>query len=361
MISDWFVQRFLMMEKMPERILIVRLSALGDVVLTLPLLFALRERLPGAHMGWVVDAHLAPILQDMPQLDRIHIWKTDQNPVSAFGRLIREIRQEGYQCSLDPQGLTRSAIVPFLSGVPDRVGFRKAPLEGRELAPVLTNRRLRVPGDLRHVSARSLYLGSALGLSMPRRKSVDFPVNKKAKNRIDSWWKRNGIPEQTLIFGVGAGWPTKIWPLREMITLTDQASKCGFDSLLLWGPQEKSRLPRWRKEVRGKGLLWAPETDIPEMIEMLRCSSGYAGPDSGPLHLAWLLGKPTFSWFGASDPKRCAPRGRTHAFMARGPHTWCRRSGRHKGLQRLSGAEVLPFFKQWIEKAVRNSSPRVRI
>ena len=124
---------------MVDRILIVRLSALGDVALTLPLLFALRGNLPSAHVGWVVDEPFLPLLKGLSQLNRIHVWTKSERRFSAFWQLIREIRNENYQVSLDPQGLTRSAMIPFLSGIPMRVGFRHAPMEGRELAPLLTN------------------------------------------------------------------------------------------------------------------------------------------------------------------------------------------------------------------------------
>ena len=169
---------------MVDRILIVRLSALGDVALTLPLLFALREKLPSAHLGWVVDEPFAPLLEGVPQLNRIHVWRKQENGFSSFRQLIDEVRVEDYQVSVDPQGLTRSAMIPFFCRIPKRVGFRHAPMEGRELAPLLTNCQVTVPYDRRHVSARNLYLGSALGLDMPKQMSVKLPGDPNAEMKM---------------------------------------------------------------------------------------------------------------------------------------------------------------------------------
>jgi len=80
----------------------------------------------------------------------------------------------------------------------------------------------------------------------------------------------------------------------------------------------------------------------------VRCTC-YAGPDSAALHLAWLLGKPTFSWFGASDPARCAPVGPAHAHIAMGPHDWHRKRPRSTGLLSLTGTEALPPFEEWLQ------------
>ncbi len=342
---------------MHDRILIVRLSALGDIALTLPLLFALRDRLPSAHMGWVVDESFVPILKDLPNLNRIHVWRKSNRGFSNFRQLIREIRCENYQASIDPQGLTRSAVLPFLSRIPMRVGFRHAPLEGRELAPLLTNCQVAVPGERRHLSSRSMYLGSALGLDMPKQIAVKFPENREADWKVRRWWDEKGLSRRTLIFGIGAGWPTKIWPVKAMNSLIDEALDHGYGCVILWGPQERDRLTKWQREL-GNKVLWAPETDVHEMISILRLCEGYVGPDSAALHLAWLLGKPTFSWYGASDPKRTAPQGKAHAFVAKGPHTWHRKRHTPGGLQTLSGKEVRPAFRIWLKKS-HNKAERV--
>jgi heptosyltransferase I len=332
---------------MYKRILIVRLSALGDTALTLPLLFALREAIPNAHMGWVVGEAAAPLLENLPQLNRIHIWeKSTRNPLDMW-RLIKEIRAEAYEVSIDPQGLTRSSILPYFAGIAKRVGFAPAPLEGRELAPLFTNLTVSPPAELTHVSARNLFLGRSLGLDMPTHMQVQFPHNEPADLRMERWWEENALTPRTIVFGIGAGWPTKMWSVEEIAVLIQEAENEGYRCVILWGPKEKDRIWEWRTLLKNK-VLWAPPTDIHEMIALLRLCNRYAGPDSAALHLAWLLGKPTFSWFGASDPVRCAPPGEIHSFIARGPHTFHRKKFFASGLHTLRGEEVLGTFAGWL-------------
>ncbi len=329
------------------RILIVRLSALGDTALSLPLLFALREALPHAFLGWVVGEGAAPVLEGLAELDRRHLWRDRDRSLGGLIRLVREIRAVGYQIALDPQGLSVSALLPFLARIPERVGFAPGPLESRELAPLFTNRPIRVPKGLTHLAQRTLYLLTALGLDPPQQPHARLPRSPTAEASIAAWWQGQGLGERTLIFGLGAGWPTRVWPAEQVRVLTEVAAQAGYRCLMLWGPAERSRLGAWRQAL-GSEVLWAPETNVPEMLALLRRCRAYGGPDSAPLHLAWLLGKPTFGWFGASDPARTAPLGAGQGYVARGPHHW-RRWGLHPHpLATLAASEVVPDYSDWL-------------
>lgn len=332
---------------MYSRILIVRLSSLGDVALTLPFLFALRKNMMTSHIGWVVDKPFAPLLEDLVELDRLHVWRKNRGLMRGLRRLINEIREEAYEVSFDVQGLARSSLVPILAGIPIRVGFKQNFLEGREFSPLLNNRIVSPPKGLTHISARTLYLGTTLRLEMPEKMTATLPRNARAEIRVAQWWADNHLLEQTIIFGIGAGWPTRMWAVNEMVLLIDDAEKKGYRSIVLWGPAERSRIKDWQKSLENR-VLWAPETNIPEMISLLRRCTRYAGPDSAALHLAWLLGKPTFSWYGASDPARTAPPGPSHVYVAKGPHTWHRKKSTPTGLQTLTGTEALPLFRKWL-------------
>ncbi len=106
----------------PRRILIVRLSALGDAALTLPLAAAIRAKIPDAKIGWVVGSLGAPLVEDSPDVDRVHVMRKSKGRLRETRRLAREIRAEGYDVSLDVQGLTKSAIIPALARVRRRIG-----------------------------------------------------------------------------------------------------------------------------------------------------------------------------------------------------------------------------------------------
>lgn len=333
----------------PQRILIVRLSALGDTALTLPLAELLRQRLSPLRLGWLVGEQAAPLLRDIDAIDRLHVLPPAQRHPAGLWRMAEELRRESYELSLDPQGLSISALLPWLAGVPLRVGFAPGPLETRELAPLLINRRIAVPAGIRHIRDRTLQLSSVLGIENPQPTEFSLPVDAAAASRIDAWWRDRGLGPDTLVMGLGAGWPTKIWPADRAARLVPAATARGLRVVLLWGPRERAALSDWRRAFGNEAIL-APATDIPGMLALLDRARAYAGADSAALHLAWLLGKPTFSWFGASDPARCAPYGPHQAHVAQGPHNWRRTALLGNPLGRLDPARVLPAFLAWLNE-----------
>jgi len=340
----------------PLRVLIVRLSALGDTALTLPLAYLLKQQLPDLHLGWVVGERAASLLRGLDCIDRLHILPQSGAGAAGLYRLLREIRGQNYRLALDPQGITRSAIVPWLARIPQRVGFVPGPLESRELAPLFLNHFVRVPPGVEHVTDRILYLATVLGIEKPRQPPCPLFLEPAAVYSVAGWWQQQGLNQNTLIMGVGAGWPTKIWPAERVRCLAQAAAGQGFRTVLLWGPAERRRLDAWHEFFHDVALL-APPTNIPEMIALLHHARGYAGPDSAPLHLAWLLGKPSFSWFGASDPARCAPRGPGHVQVVRGPHNWRRTALLGNPLTGLAAEQVLPSFQSWLESLDGTGNP----
>ncbi len=338
---------------MAQRILIVRLSALGDVALTLPLLTALRNARPDAHLGWLVEPAAAPLVRLVPEPNRIHVWRRKGGGLGELRRIVREIRAERYDVSIDPQGLTKSAILPFLARIRTRIGHAPTAREGRELARFLNNRLVQPSESAAHITERQAALGAGLGVELPPRLTVPLEPDEASAARIGDWWRREGLDEaETLVFGIGAGWPTKVLPAERVLFLLRSCTPEGVRSVLLWGPGEADRIESWRAMFEGTALI-APPTTIPEMVALLARAQRYAGPDSAPLHLAALLGKPTFSWFGASDPDRCAPRGTEHAYVTPGPGwwpSWNRTAVRGPGLADLATERVAAPFAAWWER-----------
>ncbi len=338
-----------------RRILIVRLSALGDTALTLPLARLIRQRRPELELGWVVGERAAPLLRGWEEIDRLHVLGDAQRHPAGLWRLAKAIGRRGYQLSLDPQGLTLSALIPWLAGIPLRAGFAPGPLESRELAPLLLNRRITVPAGITHIAERTLQLAGVLGIGDIGLPSLRFPRYPQAAESVADWWRRQGLGADVLVMGLGAGWPTKIWSADKAFALARASRRKGWRVVLLWGPAEEGRLADWRAAF-GNDAIMAPPTDIAAMVELLRNCQAYAGPDSAALHLAWLLGRPTFSWFGASDPARCAPIGKGHRHVAGGPHDWRRRAWFGNPLDRLQAGQVLPAFESWLDIA-RDQGP----
>lgn len=327
------------------RILIVRLSALGDTALTVPLALALRAALPEAKIGWVVEALSAPLVASLPQVDTVHVWRKAEKTLRGAWRMGRSLRAEGYDVSIDAQGLTKSAILPWLAGIPKRVGFARAPLEARELAPNLNNILIAPPPEVKHIRDRMLHLGAGLGLDLPARPVPPFPVDPEALARMRAWWEAEGLGERTICFGVSTSWVTKIWPVESMRSVVAQARAEGYRCVLTWGPGDAEALPGWLEGLGGDVVASPPTSSVPDLVALLSLASRYAGPDSAPLHLSWLLGKPTFSWFGPSDSERGGPYGVGQARVVAHPPTR-RREG--SMLTCLKPETVVPVFAAWL-------------
>lgn len=297
------------------RILLVRLSALGDVVHALPVLHALRDTWPGAHLGWLLEDRHAAILSTCSAIDRLHIvprraWK--QRKLSLRQGLLelrRELRGERYQIAIDLQGLTKSGFWAWWSGARQRMGFAGA--DGRELNALFLTRRVQPPAAAVHVVDRNLALAHAVGATAaPAR--FDLPPDPAAAAEVAAWWDEFGLGERVAALLPGAGWATKQWPPSRFARLADRiAAETDLRALILWGPGEEAQAEAIRASARVPPAL-APPTSIPALVEALRrCRVTVAG-DTGPLHIAAALGVRCVALFGASDPRRNGPYGAGH-------------------------------------------------
>ncbi len=330
---------------MGQRILITRLSALGDTVLTLPLLFTIRKAFPDAYIGWVVEEKSASLLKDIKDIDCLHILRMQEKKLAGYYRLGREISREKYDCVLDAQGLSKSALIGFFAGIKQRIGFARAPLESREIAPLLYTRKVSPPAQLTHIALRTQYLAQELGINPPYAIEKRLPLSAGALGRMGEWWSEQQLGELVLVCGVGTSWVTKIWPVEHMKSIIDLARDCGYKVVVTWGPDEKEKLLSWR-EILGEDVVWSPETrSVSELAALISMGACYAGPDSAPLHIAWMLGKPTFSWFGPSCSKRGAPPGELSVHVVAHPPTRKREGEMMWGLQPET---VIPHFNEWL-------------
>lgn len=330
----------------PQRVLIVRLSALGDTVLTLPLAQHIRTVRPETFLGWLVGEAAAPVLAGVDAIDRIHILPRQSGP-TAWRELLASLKAARYDVALDPQGITRSAIWPWLAGIPERIGFVPGPFETREMARWLLNRQLDVASHITPIWERTLALSAGLGIASAPSPVIPYRVDAVAASMMADWWRQHGLDDDVLLVGVGAGWPTKVWPLDRLAPLLEAARHSKLRPVILWGPTELNQLKDWRR-ILGASSILAPPTDVAGMLALIDRCRAYAGPDSAGLHMAAMLGKPTFSWFGASDPTRCAPRGVGHVHVALGPHHWRRQAWGGNPLGRLKTEDVLPIFEDWL-------------
>ncbi|MGE5700538.1 MAG: lipopolysaccharide heptosyltransferase I [Deltaproteobacteria bacterium] len=321
-----------------RRILIVKLSALGDVVHALPVIDFLGRAAPGAQVDWAVDRRFAGLLEGNPGLRRvvsldIKRWKRGWTTASArreASDAVRDLREGKYDVAFDLQGNAKSGVVVGLSGAPVRYGFDR---NGVREAPNLlfTNRRVALqPGD-RHISQKLLRIVSApFGgkfelAGLRSRIHVTESQARRADRIVDG-----AFPDAHPLVVVHAGttWGTKrMDPAFWAEALRILAARFpAMGAFLSWGSEEERREAGEIRESAGGRVELLPKMPLGELAAVYRRCGNLMAPDTGPLHVAAAAGAKTVSVFRVTDGNRNAPMGPGHRFLqAPMPCTACLR------------------------------------
>ena len=278
------------------RILIVRLSALGDVVIGLHVLSTLRARLGSARVGWLVEDRFANLLQDHPQIDSLFVYgrKTIWRPAGfgRFRRMIRALRAERFDLVLDLQGNLKSGVLSRLSGAKRRVGL--APPASREGNHRFMTETVPAPPGHRFDEQRAL-LDHAIGPGEDA--PAVLPANPKEHGAI------------LLHPGVSAFGAFKRWPADSYARLGDRLGrKLGRPVLITAGPGERAQAESVARGMEGDAEIAEP-SDLRDLIDTLAGAHLVVAADTGPAHLAAATGVPTLTLFGPKDPALLAPLG----------------------------------------------------
>lgn len=303
---------------MPEqqkqlRVLMVRLSAMGDILHGLPAVTALREAHPDWRIGWAVEPQWRPLLaaegaeargSSMPIVDRIHViqarrWARSPiaaNTIREVRRTRRELRDEGYDVCVDLQGAVRSAVIAKWARAERLIG-EDAPREG--VARWLFTERVKTRGV--HVIEQAVEVlnavaGDALSVSVPL-----LPMDEEAARKADA------IAAPFVLLNPGAGWGAKRWPADRYAAVAVCMREAGYNVLVNAGPGEES-LADEVAEASG-GAASPLQSSLSELIAVTRWAALVIGGDTGPVHLASALGRPVVGIFGPTDPARNGPFG----------------------------------------------------
>lgn len=291
------------------RILIVRLSAIGDVIHGLPVLNALREALPQAFLGWVVEGRASCLLQGHPALDQlISVPRGWLKSPRAILRLRRQLRELAFDMTIDVQGLTKSAVAAWLAGAKRRIGFDG--VKGRELSRWL-NTEL-VPSTAAHIVDSNLELLRPLGITSP---TVRFELPETAEDRgaAERIIRRVGLESGYVLMNPGAGWPSKLWPAKRFAAVSQHIARTWhLPSIVVWAGKQEQALAH-EVVANSQGYAWqAPATSLLELAALARRARLFVASDTGPLHLAAAVGTPCVGMFGPMPAERNGPYGPEH-------------------------------------------------
>ena len=289
----------------PQRILLIRLSALGDVVHALPVASALRETFPGARIDWVVDDRHREILDLVPVIDECIVFNS--RGASAWQRaveVIRGLRRGRYDVAIDVQGLVKSAFLARASHAIRVIGFPGAHL--RERAARLFYTETHDPGDARHVIEKNLRLLAPLGVPDDR---IQFPIEVPPSTVPAAVRKELGIGESACfaLLNPGAAWPNKRWPPERFGAVAAWLQRRhALPSAVIWGPGDEHLAADVASASAGTARL-APRTSIADLVALARAATLMISGDTGPLHIAAAVGTPVVGIYGPTSEARNGP------------------------------------------------------
>ncbi|OHB67001.1 MAG: hypothetical protein A2V70_01060 [Planctomycetes bacterium RBG_13_63_9] len=294
------------------RILMVRLSAIGDVIQAMPVACALRQRLPDAFLVWAVEQPAAALLRGHRALDElITLPRGWLKSPSTVWRLRRRLRAMEFDVAVEAQGLTKAAILAWLSGAPRRLGFGDP--WGRELSRWINTELVDTTGP--HVIDRNLQLLEPLGIESP---TVRFQVPECLLDRVvaEEIIADAGLEAGLAMINSGAGWPSKLWPNDRYAAVARHLGQTwGLPTLVVWGStEERAAAEQIAADSDGQARV-APPTTLPELAALARRARLCIGSDTGPLHLAAAVGTPCIGLYGPWPAEKHGPYGPKHVAL----------------------------------------------
>lgn len=344
-----------------QRLLIVRLSAMGDIIHTMPAVMALREAFPDTKIGWVVEERWAELLctgstrrngSRSPLADKIHAvnitsWRSSlfsPRTWQQIGGKLRALRADHYDVAVDFQGAVRSAVIARWSGTPVVYGVAQ-PRENA--ASMWYTRQVMARGT--HIIEQNLSLASAVSghaLSAPK---VQFPCDPALEEEVGRDLDDRKVGPFAIL-NPGAGWGAKQWPAERYGYVAKKLGELGLKSLINAGPGEEI-LAR-AAEASSDGAAEALTCSLSELIALTRRSRLFIGGDTGPLHLAAALGVPVVGIFGPTNPARNGPFGTPSVVLRNpaSPTSHSRRPQPDEGLLEISSEDVVAAARELLRK-----------
>jgi lipopolysaccharide heptosyltransferase I len=306
-----------------DRVLLVRLGAVGDVLRALPAVRRVRVAFPGLSLSWIVEDLSRPLLEDHPDVDAVIPFPRREmraigrpaTPLAAVRALKRRLREGDFTACIDLQSSFKSGATTLLSGAPRRIGF--APGHCRELSFLFSNEWVPLSSPWLNRVDRNLEMAAALGACSGAADAVlpERPAEGRAATALLEDLVPGGGPAVVFSPGVSRRQSWKAWPGGHYGRLARLLHRSrGIRPIVVWGPGEEE-LARTIARTAGPSVVLAPPTGLRLLAALLRRSTVFVGADTGPMHLAWVTGCRVVALFGPTDPRLNAPRGDGHRVL----------------------------------------------
>ena len=306
-----------------QKFLILRLSAVGDVIRTLPAAKALKEHYPSSSITWIVEEPALSFLKSQPEVDEVILFprkrwtkgiKSLRNLWTTIGEMrgfVEDLRKRRFDVVLDFHGILKSGLLSFLSGSPKRIGYgRRSTKEGNFL---FSNVKVKLPEERISRFERNLILLKGMGLELKEPKNT-LHIPPEDREYVASFFKASPGSFRRPLIAIHPGTSAKAffkrWRPDQYAQLADRLiQELNATVLYSWGDEELEWVEGIRKEMKKPSLL-APKTDsLTQLGEVYRHCDLYIGGDTGPMHIASFMGIPAVVIYGPTDPIENEPIG----------------------------------------------------
>lgn len=291
-----------------KRILIVKPSALGDIVHSLPFLNVVKNRFPDAQIDWIVARGLHSFLDGHPMIDRLWVIDKDRwkdlkrlkETASEIKQLARGLKKRRYDVAVDLSGILRSGLLTYISKAPIRIGFK----ESDEGSPLFYTHKIH--GSMRiHAIERYLQIAAFMGCNTG---SVEYPMpDFHLAEQIAA-----KLPPNYAVISPSAGKEANRWPAERFGEL---AARLPVPSVVISSEKEAFIAEKVVKQSQGNAVFIAGETSLTDLAGVISGASFFISNDTGPMHIAAAVNVPVFAVFGPANPVRTGPYGMIHTVI----------------------------------------------
>jgi len=343
-------------------ILIIKLSAIGDVIHTLPALAELRKLYPDAQITWLVEEAAADLVINHPYLDKVLIsrrknWLKDfkngqiRNPLREIRSFLKELRAQPYELVIDFHGLLKSALLVFISGGKRKLGYDS----WQELSGLFYNEKIFEDMN-KHAVDRYLDFPRYLGAKTGRAEFV-LPWHNENEAKCRFLFSKYNLEEKKyLTINPVAYWETKLWDDEKFARLADLIVEKLHLKVVFTG-SEKTSLDKIISLMNFPAINLGGQTSLLDLAYLYKTALLMITTDSGPMHLAAAVSTPVIALFGPTDPLRTGPYGKGHTivradlqcspcFLKKCPQKTC--------MQNISPAQVFAAVQEKLEKGREN-------
>jgi len=328
------------------RFLVVRLGSLGDIVHTFPAVAGLRHSFPRAEIIWLAHPRWVNLVASSGLATEI--WPVDSRDLASVRKTIAKIRSQRWDAAIDYQGLWKSALLPFLAGVPKRIGFSSQTI--REFGvPVLYTDRVHARAS--HIADQNGELSLRAG-AQSAVGQVKLQLSETDRQRVCADLAAAGI-NHYIVLSPGGGWRSKCWPAERFGELCQKIrEELNVRCVINCGPGEES-LAAAVKSASGNSDPFLYDGELGQLMALLQGAKCIVGGDTGPLHLAIALGTKAVAIFGPTNPARNGPYP-LQPFVLRDPAaatTHKRETETNPSLLKISVAQVFDAVKRHLGAA----------